>query len=319
MLVIVALTSTYTQINWVPGTDTAQAVPATIGQHKVILVDTPGFDDSKRSDSDILTEISRLLAFQYEAGLSLKGVIYLHRITDIRYQGSSVKTLNIFQKICGKNALKNVMLVTTRWNEVEESIGASRERELRDQFWKYMLGNGSTMMRYYGDEDSALTIASQLLSKSTIILDLQRELVDEGKTLDRTAAGSLVNDNIEDLKAKYEQELADLETLRRSLIESDREMKRQIQKDWEREQEKLEQARAQQVSLRADVGNQVRQEIRQETRKRSSLGMFLPLLPTVLNLLGMFVGIPPGSFDILTSWFSNTGFGESFTDFFSSF
>jgi hypothetical protein len=96
-------------------------------------------------------------------------------------------------------------------------------------------------------------------------------------------------------------------------------MKRQIQKDWEREQEKLEQARAQQVSLRADVGNQVRQEIRQETRKRSSLGMFLPLLPTVLNLLGMFVGIPPGSFDILTSWFSNTGFGESFTDFFSSF
>jgi hypothetical protein len=180
------------------------------------------------------------------------------------------------------------------------------------------LGNGSTMMRYYGDQDSALTIASQLLSKSTFILDLQRELVDEEKILDRTAAGSLVNDNIEDLKTKYEQELADLEALRKSLVESDREMKRQIQKDWAREQENLERVQAQQVSLRADVGNQVRQEIRQET-KRSRLGMFLPLLPTVVNLLGMFVGIPSGSFDIFTSWFSNMDFGESFTDFFSSF
>ncbi len=61
-----------------------------------MLVDTPGFDDSGRTDSEILTDISRLLAAQYEAGVSLKGVIYLHRITDVRYQGSSLKALNIF-------------------------------------------------------------------------------------------------------------------------------------------------------------------------------------------------------------------------------
>ena len=146
------------------GTEFAQAVSTNIGKHKVVLIDTPGFDDSKRSDTDILTEISRLLTFQYEAGLALKGVIYLHRITDHRYQGSSVKTLNIFQKICGKHALKNVLLVTTRWHEVDESLGAKRERELRDQFWKYMLSNQSTMIRYHGDHDSAVTIASQLLS-----------------------------------------------------------------------------------------------------------------------------------------------------------
>jgi hypothetical protein len=282
-------------------------------------VDTPGFDDSKRSDSEILAEISRLLAFQYETGLSLKGVIYLHRITDIRYQGSSVKTLNVFQKICGKNAMKNVMLVTTRWNEVEESIGANRERELRDQFWKYMLSNGSTMMRYHGDHDSAVAIASQLLNKSTIILDLQRELVDEKKPLVSTAAGSLVNDNIEDLKARYEQELAALEKLRRDLLESDREMKREIQKDWAREQQKLEQARSQQVSLQRKIGNEVYQEIRQETQKRSKLGMFLPLLPTILDLLGSFVGISPGAFSIFSSWFSDSNLGGSFTDFFSQF
>lgn len=46
-------------------------------------------------------EISRYLTAQYEAGVPLKGVIDLHRITDVKYPGSSVKTLKIFMKICG--------------------------------------------------------------------------------------------------------------------------------------------------------------------------------------------------------------------------
>lgn len=94
------------------------------------------------TDSQILEEISRILAAQYELGISLKGVIYLHRITDIRYAGSSVKTLEIFKKICGEMALKNVILVSTRWNEIDEATGAVREQQLRDDFWAYMLGHG---------------------------------------------------------------------------------------------------------------------------------------------------------------------------------
>ncbi len=56
----------------------------TIGREKVLIIDTPGFDDTERSDTEILTEISRLLALQYEIGMKLKGVIFLHRITDVR-------------------------------------------------------------------------------------------------------------------------------------------------------------------------------------------------------------------------------------------
>ncbi len=66
-----------------------QMVPVQIGQSKVLLIDTPGFDDSKRSDTEILTEISRLLATQYKLVVTLKGIIYLHRITDNRFQGSA--------------------------------------------------------------------------------------------------------------------------------------------------------------------------------------------------------------------------------------
>lgn len=282
------------------GTEEAVAVPAQIGRERVILVDTPGFDDSKRTDTEILTEVSKLLSFQYEIGMKLKGVIYLHRITDVRYHGSSVKTLNICMKICGKGALKNVLLVTTRWNEVEDSVGAARERELREQFWRYMLGYGSTMLRYRGDHDSAVAIVSQLLKKSTIVLDLQRELVDEGKNLRQTAAGAVVNNSIEE---RFEEQRRELEVLRQSLLDMDREMRRRLQEDWDAQAQRR---REEQQGLQRYVGDEVRDEVRQHTQKKSRLGKFLPLLPTVIELLGLFVGIPPGSFSVFTSWFANT-------------
>ena len=258
-----------------------------------------------------------MLSFQYEIGLKLKGVIYLHQITDNRFKGSAVKSLNICQKICGKDALKNVILVTTRWSDVEPAVGAERERELREGFWKYMLGFGSTMMRYHGDHDSAVAIASQLLNKSTIVLDLQRELVDEGKSLNQTTAGSLVSDNVEALKTECREQLRELEQLRKDLLESDREMKRQLQQDWATEKKKLELAQSQQVSLERHVGQEVREDIK--TRKGSGPGKYMPVLLTTVNLLGLFVGIPPGTVDVFASWFSGTGIGESFTDLFASF
>lgn len=302
-------------------TATCQAVPVNIGRSKVLLIDTPGFDDSSRTDSEILTEISRLLSAQYEAGVSLKGVIYLHRITDIRYAGSSVKTLEIFKKICGKVALKNVLLVSTRWNEVDEALGASRERQLRDNFWAYMLGNGSTMARFYGNRESAIGIASQLMSGQSIVLELQRELVEQGKTLKQTVVGAFVNDDISELKAQYERELNELDRLRQTLRESDRAMKRQVQNDWAREQQRLRTAHEDEERLRRNIAAEVREEIENKTKKKKSSGVWksIPLLPALLGVIEMFVGIPPGSTSVLASWFSGSGIVGSVSDFLSNF
>lgn len=303
------------------GTAICQAVPVNIGRSKVLLIDTPGFDDPTRTDSDILTEISRLLAAQYEAGVSLKGIVYLHRITDIRYQGSSVKTLNIFQKICGPLALSNVMLVTTRWNEVEESLGASREQQLRDQFWAYMLEKGSTMARFHADRDSAISIASQLVSRESIVLDLQREMVDEGKTLKETVAGAFVNDDLSGLKMRYEQELRDLEQLRQTLQDSDRAMRSQIQQDCARERARLQIALVDEQRLRRDIAAEVREEInrKKDKKKSSGGGKLVSSLPSLLRVVEMFVGIPPGSTMLLKSWLSESGIKESVSDFFANF
>ena len=303
------------------GTQECAAVPANVGRSKVLLIDTPGFDDSKRTDSEILTEISRLLAAQYEAGVSLKGIIYLHRITDIRYARSSVKTLEIFKKICGDTALQNVLLVSTRWNEVDEPTGASREQQLREEFWAYMLGYGSTMARFYGNRESAIGIASQLVSRRSIVLEIQREMVEEGKTLQQTAAGAFVNGDILELKAQYEHDIAELEKLRQTLRDNDRAMKRQVQIDWQREQARLRTAQADEERLRRDITAEVRAEIEQKTKKKKSSGIWkmIPLLPSLVGIIEMFCGIPPGSTSMLTSWFSDSGISESVSDFFLNF
>lgn len=274
-------------------------IPVEIGGSKVCMIDTPGFDEAKRSDSEILTEIARLLAAQYQLGVELKGVIYVHRITDIRYTGSAVRSFEICKKICGDSPLKNVLLVTSRWSDVDEETGSQREGELRENFWAYMLNKGSNMSRFHGDRGSAVVLLSQLLAKDSTVLDLQRQLVDERMELKDTTAGSYVNDNLEDLKAQYQKELLSLEKLRQDLLEEDRAMKRRIQQDMAKEKARLKGTQEQQVSLKRNIGKEVREEIQKKT---SVVRKLLPFVPAVIDILGIFVGIPPGAFTGLTLW-----------------
>ena len=264
-------------------------VAACIGQTRFFLLDTPGFDDTNRSNSEVLIKISEALAALHQSGMKLKGAIYLHRATDPKFQGSSRNTLEIFNKICGEKALKNVVLATTRWDDIDEAIGAERERELRENFWAYMLGKGSTMNRFHGDRSSAIVIASQLLNKRSIILDLQREIVDQGKSLNETAAGALVNDNIAEMKERFEQELQGLKNLEETLKENDQATRQAIQRDWEREQSRLQEATEEQERLKRDINSEVRNRLDDKRSSLSKLGTIVPsalaLLSTVLDII----------------------------------
>lgn len=289
-----------------PGTQECQGVPVSIGNSKVLLIDTPGFDDTNRTDSEILTEIARILSAQYALGVQLKGVIYIHRITDIRYSRAAIKTFEIFKKICGQEALKNVLLITSRWDGIDPSVGAERERQLKDKFWAYMVGHGSNISRFHGDRSSAISLVSQLLCRDRVVLQLQRELVDEGKDLNATVAGSYVDDNLERLKQQVQDELASLERLKQDLLENDRAMRRQVRLDWEQESARLRALQNQQVSLQRPVGTEVRQEIQQ---KKSGLGLskVMPFVPVAISILAAIVGIPPGVTEIFTGWFTDSG------------
>jgi hypothetical protein len=56
-------------------------------------------------------------------------------------QGSAKSNILLFRKLCGDNALQNVVLATTMWDITEECLCVKREQELMDrkEFWGYML------------------------------------------------------------------------------------------------------------------------------------------------------------------------------------
>ncbi|KAK0734756.1 hypothetical protein B0T26DRAFT_746625 [Lasiosphaeria miniovina] len=60
------------------------------------LLDSPGFKDTYRSDTDVLYEISSYLAGTYSQGSKLSGIIYVHPITDVRMDGPSLRSLRMF-------------------------------------------------------------------------------------------------------------------------------------------------------------------------------------------------------------------------------
>ncbi|KAI8722380.1 hypothetical protein NCS52_00381700 [Fusarium sp. LHS14.1] len=116
----------------------------------IYLIDPPGFDDSDKSDTEVLNNLAAWLVGFRVGEIPLHGIIYLHRIIDTRMQGSAKKNLVLFKKLCGQNALKNVVLVTTMWNGVSNDLYRSREKELMttSEFWGYMMEQGITTIQW---------------------------------------------------------------------------------------------------------------------------------------------------------------------------
>ena len=192
-----------------------EVVPCDLGEGEVIyLVDTPGFDDSDRSDIEILLEITAWLTEAHKEKLKLSGIIYLHRIPDVRVGGVGVANLQMFRALCGDTNLESVVLATTMWDQVDKATGESREVMLMQDtnLWAPMIGHGSKVMRHDNKKVSGSEILRYLLERRTrVTLEIQKELVDENKQLDATQAGHALITEMERLKKGYEEKLAKLE------------------------------------------------------------------------------------------------------------
>jgi hypothetical protein len=103
--------------------------------------------------------------------------------------GISQKNTDIFEMVCGPGALKNVILVTTMWNTIDMATGSQREEELRTDFWQSMITSGSRIARFESTYQSAWKILNQFTGDALPLL-LQKEMVEENKTLPQTTAGS---------------------------------------------------------------------------------------------------------------------------------
>ncbi|KAK4455331.1 P-loop containing nucleoside triphosphate hydrolase protein [Podospora aff. communis PSN243] len=181
---------------------------------EIILVDTPGFDDTNRPDAEILQEMAHFLVALYNSDVRLAGIVYLHRITDPRFSGTAGKNLEILQRLCGPPNFDSVVLVMNMWDSIDVETAMQRELELRHTFWTNMLKGNSTMTPHTGTRESALQIVRGLVdnAKPRLILSIQHELAEEGKTLDSTAAGQYVQKEMLEAKAKHQQDVAYLKS-----------------------------------------------------------------------------------------------------------
>lgn len=220
------------------------AVPCSLAPGETIyLVDTPGFDDMERSDTDILLEISAWLAKAHKAKLKLAGIIYLHRITDVRIGGSVLTNLKMFRSLCGDQNLESVVLATTMWDKDVKGEGEFREAMLREEkdFWGSMIDNGSKVLRHDKKKTSGLDILRYLISrKKKVTLDIQTEMVDQDKRLCDTSAGIVLQTDAQKLQESYEKRIANLELQLQTSANQAREEMERLKADLEKKISKLD-------------------------------------------------------------------------------
>ncbi|KAF8435213.1 P-loop containing nucleoside triphosphate hydrolase protein [Terfezia claveryi] len=221
-------------------------------RYDVYLVDTPGFDDTEMSDTDVLLTFVDWLGLQYKNDLKLSGLIYLHRITDNRMTGTATRNLTMMRKLCGDENMKNVLLVTTRWEmmEYERCVEVETEYLLGPGgFWHGMVSQGAGHARYNGTLDAARQIIDRIVVQSPVFLRIQQEL-SEGKDVRDTAAGQALITELEKQALKRERELAQIkedmlkasENAERNaeLLEEQRRISEDLMKKMQQDQESMQ-------------------------------------------------------------------------------
>ncbi|KAG6814071.1 hypothetical protein H0H92_003118 [Tricholoma furcatifolium] len=154
----------------------------------IIFVDTPGFDDTEKTDFQVLEQIANWMKETYQDQVTLTGLLFFHRITDVRMRGTPLRNLTMFEALCGKDALRNVVLTTTLWDEVDSVIGEARETQLHSDFWSPLMGEGCRAARFSNTCQSAWDIISLFDINTPRALLVQKEMVDENKDLKATSA-----------------------------------------------------------------------------------------------------------------------------------
>ncbi|CAA9964255.1 hypothetical protein PTMSG1_07614 [Pyrenophora teres f. maculata] len=173
------------------------SIHTTVIQGRTVhLLDTPGFNDSRQSDGEVLQELAFWLASAYGRDIKLSGIIYLHCITNNRLQGTAARALEAFKKMCGKEAFKGVVLATTMWNMVavdDLAKAGMRHVEFYEKIRHDIIQQGGRLVRLSAGEMDAIKILHHIVRKDQrITLAFQRELVEEGRLLYETEAGKIL-------------------------------------------------------------------------------------------------------------------------------
>ena len=196
------------------------------------------------------------MLIRYETDIKLAGIIYLHRITDNRMAGSPHRNLRTFGELCGDQAVKKVVLVTTMWDKVQQDTGVRREKELFENYWRTMINYGASTARFSNSADSAWKIVDIILKQhETEVLLLQEELVDLKRALNETQAGKTLYSDLQRLLAEQRDTVRSLAEQARD--ESNPQLARQLEAELKRIQKDFDNTFSEIKNLKIPLGKKL--------------------------------------------------------------
>jgi seryl-tRNA synthetase len=171
--------------------------------------------------------------------------------------GTAKKNLVMFKNLCGKNALKNVILVTTMWSEIALEKGDEREAELvaTPEFWGWMMGKGSRICRHTGDRQSAMSILKYFVDQnSQVVLDIQDQMVNQDKSLNETSAGIELGHELIREREKFQAELQQVQQdMAKAIKERDEETRDELRELRDEYTSKIESLSKQKDDLQVNM------------------------------------------------------------------
>lgn len=247
--------------------ETQEVTEVTFEHHgiNIHLIDTPGFDDTICSASEHLIMIASYFSEMYDSDRKIDGIVYMTPITIARMYEFAVMNLNIFSKLVGDEALSKVVLVTSMWDEVDDrSMAEKMEKHLRERYWKPLMDKGSKFFRLDYQRLPALHVLDVLLQGAEAegtVLQIQRELVVDMKTLDQTEAGRQLSKEIQKLEEKFRRILDDTKReLNDAIAARDANMEQHLRMEQALFERKLSQAEDGRKALRVDFQRMVREK-----------------------------------------------------------
>ena len=238
---------TFTDDDTYAGTQDISASTVQVSGEVVTLIDTPGFDDTERSDADILESISVYLLETYARKILLTGIILLQPITGNRVKGSEKRRLRLFEKILGEAAFSHVVIATTMWSELNNNVdGESRVTERMSDYWGDLLRGGAMVAEHDNTREGAIGIIELLVGKGTVTLRMQEELEESDGRVMGTAAGQQLVYDLGDDRKKL---LAMIERLRRQL-QGEKEMREELEEEIREGQAEYEGLEEQELQIK---------------------------------------------------------------------
>ncbi|KXN93136.1 hypothetical protein AN958_00061, partial [Leucoagaricus sp. SymC.cos] len=136
----------------------------------VIFLEAPGFD-SEREQLEITKKLENWLHKASTKKLQIFGILYLHRITDVKLSSPPIRHLTLLRTLCEKSIggfPNRVVLVTTMWANMKDAgTGERREQELQKHWSTFPQGSAvSGLMRFQNSSESAAEIVRALIRNS---------------------------------------------------------------------------------------------------------------------------------------------------------